>query len=260
MQKLRLSPLFIIIFFTISARAQNGNFPLRIGEDSSISVAGHRMLLSKQGFPEQVQVLFAANGKDSLAKPVNILAENIHFHFFSQADGKDIRLKSGGLAFTKRTSRKVSWEVNSAADALSVDATGTVDPKGRVDYSVKVTALRDLDLKDIVMHIPFQKEVAKSMVGLGKQGDYQPDSMYHWKAKDGNKEGVGAWIGDAGGAGLNYSLLNPTVWYNGGKGGIDVGIKGKSMLVNNYSGSRHLSKGDILYYNFILRVSPDRMK
>jgi hypothetical protein len=281
MQTLRLFLAFIIIFFTTAANAQKSNYPLSIEGDTSIRFAGQRVLLSKQGFPEQMQVFPGSDGKDTTAQPTRLLAENIHFHFTNQTDGKDIRLKNGGLDYTARASRKVSWTVTSAAEALSVEVAGTMRSNGSLDYVVKVTALQDLDLKDIVMHIPFQKDAARSMIGLGKQGDYQPDSMYHWKWDAAHVEPVGAWIGTAGsgggtrasgavagagagsgagaiGAGLRYTLVGPATWYNEGKGGIDVGIKGKSMLVNNYSGARHLSKGDILYYNFNLQLSRDR--
>ena len=273
MQTLRLSLVFIIIFFTTAVNAQKSNYPLSIEGDTSIRFAGQRLLLSKQGFPEQMPVFPGSDGKDTMAQPTRLLAENIHFHFTNQADGKDIRLKSGGLDFTARASRKVSWTVTSAAEALSMEVAGTMRSNGVLEYIVKVTALQDLDLKDIVMHIPFQKDFAQSMVGLGKQGDYQPDSMYHWKWDAAHVEPIGAWIGTAGsgvgigasgavagavGAGLRYTLVGPATWYNEGKGGIDVGIKGKSMLVNNYSGPRHLSKGDTLYYNFNLQLSRDR--
>jgi hypothetical protein len=268
MQTLRLSLVFIIIFFTTAANAQKSNYPLSIEGDTAIRFAGQRLLLSKQGFPEQMPVFPGSDGKDTTAQPARLLAENIHFHFTNRTDGKDIRLTSGRLNFTARASRKVSWTVTSAAEALSVEVAGTMRSNGSLEYIVKVTALQDLDLKDIVMHIPFQKDAARSMIGLGKQGDYQPDSMYHWKWDAAHVEPNGAWIGKAGvgegtgksavGAGLRYTLVGPATWYNEGKGGIDVGIKGKSMLVNNYSGPRHLSKGDILYYNFNLQISPDR--
>jgi len=257
MQTLRLFLAFIIIFFTTAVNAQKSNYPLSIEGDTAIRLAGQRLLLGKQGFPEQMQIFPGSDGKDTTARPTRLLAENIHFHFTNQADGKDIRLTSGGLDFTARASRKVSWKVTSAAEALSVEVAGTMRSNGVLDYIVKVTALQDLDLKDIVMHIPFQKDFAQSMVGLGKQGDYQPDSMYHWKWDAAHVEPIGAWIGKAG-SGLKYTLAAPATWYNEGKGGIDVGIKGKSMLVNNYSGPRHLSKGDILYYNFNLQLSRDR--
>ena len=49
----------------------------------------------------------------------------------------------------------------------------------------------------------------------------------------------------------------PSSWANGGKGGISIAHKGSSILANNYSGKAGLSKkGEILYYNFTLLITP----
>jgi hypothetical protein len=98
--------------------------------------------------------------------------------------------------------------------------------------------------------------------------------MYRWKWDVSHKNQDGAWIGTVN-AGLQYSLrdkrytrplntnfylqkplLAPTSWSNTGKGGIDIGIKGKSMLASNYSGARQLKKRDTLFYNFNLLITP----
>ncbi|HLX66239.1 MAG TPA: glycoside hydrolase domain-containing protein, partial [Puia sp.] len=103
---------------------------------------------------------------------------------------------------------------------------------------------------------------------------YRPDSLFRWKWDVAHKNQDGAWIGTVN-AGLQYSLrderyvrplntnfylqkplIAPSSWANGDKGGIDIGIKGKSVLVNNYSGRRQLRRGDTLYYNFNLLVTP----
>lgn len=261
MQKFCLPLTLLIVFFAAAVHAQKITSSFSIQGDTLISISGRRVLLSQQGFPQQITTFFAvegtdeANGKDTTGQPTNILAENVHFHFINQADGKDIRLKSGVLVFTERLAGKVSWNVTSIADGLSMYVQGLMKRDGLLEYTVKVTALQDLDLKDIVMHIPFQKDVAKYMVGLGLQGNYHPDSLFHWKWAPGiTDRRDGAWIGTVN-AGLGYTLLDLPWWINDGKGGIDIGIKGKSMLASNYSGARHLQKGDILYYNFSLLIT-----
>ena len=135
-----------------------------------------------------------------------------------------------------------------------MDVVGNMGADGFLQYTVKVTALQDLDLKEIVMHIPFEKGVAKYAVGVGLNGEYHPDSLYHWKWDTKNAKETGVWIGAAN-TGLQYALLDLSPWINDGKGGIDIGNKGKSMLASNYSGARHLQKGDVLYYNFSLRIT-----
>jgi len=248
--------------------------PLTIDGDTLISLLGRKIRLNPQGYPEQIQTFFSPEMTEITTTPNNLLAENIHFHFTKRTDGKDIRLKAQGLQFTERTQGTIRWQASSTADELRMDVTASLEFDGFLAYTVKVTALQDLDLKDIVMHIPFQKEMTTYMMGLGQKGGYRPDSMYHWKWDVTHKNQDGAWIGAVNG-GLQYSLrdqhyvrplntnfylqkplLAPTSWANGDKGGIDIGIKGKSMLANNYSGPRQLKKGDTLYYNFNLLITP----
>jgi hypothetical protein len=248
--------------------------PLTIQGDTLISLLGRAVKLNPTGFPEQIQTFFSPENTEITNVSNNLLAENIHFHFTRKSDGKDIRLKPQGLQFTKKTPGTITWQATSIADELKMEVSASLEFDGFLSYTVKVTALQDLDLKDIVMHIPFEKAVATYMMGLGQKGGYRPDSMYHWKWDVAHKNQDGAWIGTVN-AGLQYSLrdehyvrplntnfylqkplIAPSSWANGGNGGIDVGIKGRSMLANNYSGPRQLKKGDTLFYNFNLLITP----
>ena len=248
--------------------------PLAIQGDTIISLLGRKIQLNQQGFPEQIQTFFTPEMTDTGAVANNLLAENIHFHFTRQSDGKDIRLKNGGLNFILRSPGTVQWKAISSSEELQMDVSASLEFDGFLSYTVKVTALEDLPLKEITMHIPFQKEFARYMMGLGQKGGYRPDSTYQWKWDVAHKNQDGAWIGGVN-AGLQYSLrderyvrpLNtnfylqkplilPSSWGNEGKGGINIGIKGKSMLANNYSGARTMKKGESLYYNFNLLITP----
>lgn len=248
--------------------------PLGIQGDSLINLLGRKIQLNKQGFPEQIQTFFTPEMTAMSAAPNNLLAENIHFHFTRQSDGKDIRLKNGGVHFTLRSPGTVQWTATSTSEELQMDVSASLEFDGFLSYTVKVTALQDLSLKEITMHIPFQKEFATYMMGLGQKGGYRPDSMLQWKWDVAHKNQDGAWIGAVNG-GLQYSLrdekyvrpLNtnfylqkplilPSSWGNEGKGGIAIGIKGKSMLANNYSGPRIMKQGESLYYNFNLLITP----
>ena len=245
-----------------------------IVQGDTISLLGRKIQLNQQGFPEQIQTFFTPEMTGYSPTPNNLLGENIHFHFTRQADGKDIKLKNGGVNFTLQQPGTVQWKATNTADELQVDVDASLEFDGFLAYTVKVTALQDIDLSEITMHIPFQKDVAKYMMGLGLKGGYRPDSTYRWKWEVATKNQDGAWIGNTN-AGLQYSLrdekysrplntnfylqkplLLPSSWGNDGKGGIAIGIKGKNMLANNYSGARHMKKGDVLYYNFNLLITP----
>lgn len=248
--------------------------PLTVQGDTIINLLGRSVALNQQGFPRQISTFFTPEMTGISDSANNLLAERIHFHFIKQSDGKDIPLQPQGLQYTQKTAGTVAWHATNTSDELRMDVNATLEFDGFLTYAVRITALQDLDLKDIVMHIPFQKELATYMMGLGQKGGYRPDSTYHWKWDVAHKNQDGAWIG-AVNAGLQYSLrderytrplntnfylqkplLAPTSWANGGNGGIDIGMKGRAILANNYSGSRQLRKGDTLFYNFNLLITP----
>lgn len=245
--------------------------PLSI-QQKTISLLGRKVELNEDGFPKQLQTYFTQEMTGYSEQPNHILFEPIHFHF-TKPDGKNLVLKSRGLVFTRQEPGTVQWRANNVNDTLEMDVSASLEFDGFVFYTVKITALQDLQLKDIAMHVPFKKDMAKYMMGLGLPGGERPDPVT-WKWDVANKNQDGAWIGNVN-AGLQYSLrdenyvrpLNtnfylqkplflPRSWGNNNKGGITVGIKGGSMLANNYSGERDLKKGDVLYYNFSLLLTP----
>jgi len=155
MQKSFLLLFILSAFLTAKAQTPDTGKP-----DSIIHLKGAQIRLTPFGFPEQIEV---ADPADSL------LAENIHFHFTRQSDGKDIRLKSEGVRFMKATPKKQEWKATASSDELRLEVTGSLDNGGPLVYSVQVEVLADLDVKDITMHIPFRKEMAGYMKGLGKK-------------------------------------------------------------------------------------------
>lgn len=242
-------------------------------DGNSISLLGRKIELNIDGFPKQIQTFFTEELTGLSARPNNLFTEPVHFHFTRSSDGKDMKFKNGGLVFTKKEPGTVQWHVINTNDTLQIDVSASLEFDGFIAYTVKVTALKDADLKEITMHLPFKKEAAVYLMGLGQKGDLRPDSV-GWKWDVASKNQDGAWVG-AVNAGLQYSLrdekytrplntnfylqkplLLPSSWGNNGKGGITIAKKGGAILANNYSGARLIKKGDVLYYNFTLLITP----
>ncbi len=242
-------------------------------DGQTISLLGRRVELNKDGFPNQIQTFFTPEMTGYQQQPNNLFTEPVHFHFTRKADGNDMQLTNRGFQFTKKKEGTVQWNAINGNDSLQMEVNGSLEFDGFVAYTVKITALQDLDLKDISLHIPFTKEFAKYMIGLGQKGGYRPGN-FEWKWDVANKNQDGAWIGNVN-AGLQYSLkderytrplntnfylqkplLLPASWGNDNKGGISIAEKGKAILANNYSGERTMRKGETLYYNFNLLITP----
>ncbi|WP_221284654.1 glycoside hydrolase domain-containing protein [Mucilaginibacter sp. SP1R1] len=246
--------------------------PLQLN-DNSISLLGRKLTLNKSGFPDQIQTFFSPEMTEITTIAKNLLTEAIHFHIISSATHQDIKLKNQGVTFTEKQPGTIKWQAQNNSDELNMQVDASMEFDGSLFYTVKITALQDVSLDDIKLHLPFTKESSKYLMGLGRKGGYRPDTV-NWKWDVATKNQDGAWIGDVN-AGLQYSLrdekyirpLNtnfylqkplilPSSWGNEGKGGILITQKGKSILSENYSGARSMKKGDVLYYNFTLLITP----
>ena len=239
---------------------------------NSVSLLGRKVEVNTDGFPAQIQTFFTPEMTEYSKTPNNVLSQPVRFHFI-KADGKRMLLKSKGLQFTKTEPGTVQWKAVSSNDTLQMEVMASLEFDGFVAYTVKVEALQDVDMKDISMHIPFKQEVAKYMMGLNQKGGYRPEN-FEWKWDVAHKNQDGAWIGNVN-AGLQYSLrdekyvrplntnfylqkplLLPISWGNDNKGGISIAAKDGAVVANNYSGERSMKKGDVLYYNFNLLITP----
>lgn len=244
--------------------------PLQV-TDTTISLLGRKLLIAKDGFPAQVQSFFTPEMTSIGKEAYNLLAEPMHFHF--TAGKQKINWQQQGVQFTNRQPGTVSWQANNTATNLTMQVNGSLEFDGFLNYQVKLTALEDVTLTDINFHIPVAPQHARYVMGLGLKGGNRPDSVL-WKWDVANKNQDGAWLGDVN-VGVQFSLrdehyvrplntnfylqkplLLPTSWGNQNKGGIDIFKKGSSVLVNAYSGERTMKKGEVLYYNFTLLLTP----
>ncbi|MDQ6609094.1 MAG: DUF6067 family protein, partial [Bacteroidota bacterium] len=241
-------------------------------KNNTISLLGRKIELNRDGFPKQIQTFFSQELTGYQTKPNNILSAPFHF-IVSTADVKNVAWKSSGLQFTKKERGTVQWKTINTSNALQMEVAASLEFDGFVSYTVKITALSDVQIKDIALKIPFSKEASKYMIGLGQKGGNRPQN-FNWKWEVATKNQDGTWIGNVA-AGLQYSLrdekyvrplntnfylqkplLLPSSWGNENKGGITISDENNSVLANNYSGERTMRKGNILYYNFTLLITP----
>ena len=245
--------------------------PLKV-DKQTISLLGRKVILDNTGFPKNIETFFTPEMTSFSDHPKEVINQPISF-MLEGADGTKMLWKPTEVKFTEETPGTVKWTAQNTIPGLQMDVTGSFEFVGFVAYTVKITALQDISFNDIRLHIPFNKKSATYMMGLNLKGEKRP-STYEWKWDVAHKNQDGAWIGDVN-AGLQYSLrddhyvrplntnfylqkplLLPTSWGNDNNGGIRITESDSTVWVNNYSGVRAMKKGNVLYYNFNLLITP----
>lgn len=245
--------------------------PLEVS-GNTISLLGRKLTLDESGLPKQIETYFTEEMTTISSKPKNILSAPFEF-IFLRTNGNEIRMTNSDLSFLEKEPGTVKWHVNSKSSEIEMNVTGSIEFDGYVNYEVEIVPSQTISLKDISMIIPMNTEASKYILGLGHKGGYRPGNI-NWKWDVAYKNHDGAWIGDVN-AGIQFTLkdqnyerpLNtnfylskplrlPGSWGNENKGGIDITQQGNKVLVNNYSGTRTIQKGDTLYYNFNLLITP----
>ena len=122
---------------------------------------------------------------------------------------------------------------------------------GNVDYVVKIKAKKDIHIDNIALKIPYEKAVAKYLMGLGIRGGYTPERI-NWKW--GQPHNM-VWIGDVN-AGMQLNLHDGKDWRNEGKGGCDFESLDKECILTAFTGERTLTKGEESEFHFALLISP----
>lgn len=246
--------------------------PLKVNK-RGIELLGRKIFIGDNGFPLQILSFFTKEMTGFAAKPSRIFSGPVQFNITKQGAANALAWKNKGLQFVKKEAGTVVWKAENYNTDLKQEVSATMEFDGFVMYTVKLTALNDIHLKNIAMVLPFTRDASKYMIGLGQKGGYRPSS-FNWQWDVAHKNQDGAWIGNVN-MGLQYSLrdekyvrplntnfylqkplLLPSSWGNDNKGGINITEENSAVQVNNYSGEREMKKGDTLFYNFTLLITP----
>ncbi len=245
--------------------------PLEV-KGREISLLGRKLIIGLTGLPESILSYFDETMTSYNDHPENILDRAMQFKVRS-ANGVLISPIQLSFAVTDEEEGTVKWRSTSRYGDLKMVVSGALEFDGFNTYSVELIAGKDMQVDDIFLEIPVKKSFAKYFMGLGEKGGVRPGSI-DWKWDVAHKNQDGGWIGSVNG-GLQFSLrdqhytrplntnfylqkplLLPVSWGNGNKGGIKIYENGNTATVQCYSGTRKLKKGDTLYFNFNLLITP----
>ncbi|HRT25665.1 MAG TPA: DUF6067 family protein [Candidatus Saccharicenans sp.] len=253
--------------------------PLEV-KGRTIKCLGRALTLGENGLPARIESFFTPELTAISSLSTDLLSRPFEFLIKNSVEPAP-SWKNESFAFTKITPGKVAWQATNKIPSLglTVKIEGAMEFDGYVEFKVKVEAGSDTTVDDISLLIPLRPEASTYMMGLGFKGGQRPSSFsWSW---DRSKNQDALWIG-AVNAGLqcqlraeNYSrplntnfyqlkpLNLPPSWWNEGRGSIRVEEaeakdkrSKKEVVFTASSGARQLKKGEILYFNFNLLLTP----
>ncbi len=244
--------------------------PVRVS-GSRAEILGRAVRLGRQGLPESI----TSNGHEILASPVRFVVEGME---------GEVRWSSLRQRRVKHNEAVVEWQSTAANEWLSQRVQTRLEFDGCMLFTVTLQAKRDVNLRDVRLEVPFRREVATYMMGMGKRGGVRPKQWeWQWHPRRNNNL---VWIGDVD-AGMQVKLeahrdvwgvpvppipaegaspqaqeqwlisnYLPASWYNEGKGGCIFTETDNAFLLRAYSGGRHLKAGEQVQFLFRLLITP----
>ena len=239
-----------------------------------IDILGRTVEIGDGGLPSKISTFFEPSNQFLVRTAQPLLSQPFRFVIVME-DGTQLQMKPGPIKFTKETKASTQWTVMSTSSDADLLCSGRLEFDGFVDIKLKLIANKALKIKDIRLDVPMTTEKAKYMMGVNHEGGLRP-SEWHWQW-DTTKNQDMLWVGDVNGGmrikwkaenyirpliNIYYSygpLRMPPSWGNGGKGGVNVSEVANTVLVSAFSGSRTLSRGQVLNYDLEMLVTPMKL-
>lgn len=241
-------------------------------EDHTISWLGGTFEIAPSGLPGGIVTHYDGSNRLDPSAFNKILSGEMIF-VIETPSGKEL-LKPGKLRVTKRTDASVAWTVMQKSKHFEVLCSADFGFDGLANYKIRVKSLKDIQVKDIRLEVPYTAYASRYWMGLGRKGGLRADTVATWKWDVGNHQDK-IWMGNVN-AGLNFCfkdeqyvrpLVNiyyalgklnlPVSWGNEGKGGIRIDKeRDGEVRLAAHSGERLLRKAEELHYNFSMLVTP----
>jgi Glycoside hydrolase 123, N-terminal domain len=213
-----------------------------------------KLTMDPGGMPGSIKV----SGTEILARPLSFVVET--------KSGTEQFSLPEDVALLKNEPGAMSGSWKSHSGNILLNGVGIIESDGYINYKVSLTALRDLNIKDIRLELPFSENIAEYMIGMGLPGTIVPkEHQSGWKGPHdsfwiGNTS-AGIWC-ELRGSAYHGPLLNlyhpafPSSWYNEGKGGFSIKKDPKEVKAVAYSGEREMKSGEKVEFEWSLLITP----
>lgn len=217
--------------------------------DKTVSILGRKLTFNDYGLPLKITSSFTESNHSIDGVERDILSQPIQFDVVQ--GGTEIKFSGNDPEITILGSGVVAWRTLLTSGIFDISMNAKMEFDGNVDYVAKLKVKQDVNIDNIKLTIPYEKNVAKYFMGLGVRGGYSPERV-EWKwGKPHNM----VWIGDVN-AGMQLNLHDSKDWRNEGKGGCKYELSENKCVLTAYTGERILKTGEELEFHFALLISP----
>lgn len=239
--------------------------------ENRLTYLGGAIYLDEYGLPKKIINHYDESNILDTSISNDILSDRMKFVIETDSGEEILSLQHHTIL--EKTSTKFRWEKILINKDFELTIIGTFDFDGFFHYSCQVHSLSGINIKDIRLEVPYDKKSAQYMMGLGHCGGYRPSERVCWQWNV-NKHQDKVWLGKVN-SGLNFVFMDqnyqrplvniyyslgklnlPISWANNNKGGIKIEENSDNVLLTAYSGERELEKGNRLYYNFNMLITP----
>ena len=240
--------------------------PVRLA-GNTVHVLGRRLRFGATGLPESIQSTFSGSVDAVDAPPRELLAHPFRL-VVAHAAGSTSHWRAKELASESVGSGAVNWRAASEADGFELDCRAKMECDGYVNCWLTLKATVATAVRDIALEIPFRRDVARYMIGMGHKGGRRPPEWdWKWDISRANNH---VWLGDVS-AGLQCKLKHTTPhwglyglrdvglyrdWAGDGEGGCSVREEGDAVVLRAFTGPLSLEAGRELHLNFGLLITP----
>jgi len=227
--------------------------------DNKLMLTGKEVAFGEDGLPSSIK----AYGEEVLANPIQYRIET--------SDGT-MRFKIGKTNVLTHTPNLVSREVLQQNESIDLKTNSEVEADGWMKYAFEIKALRNIDITDIQLKIPYKKENSVYLSGMNLYGVETPDNhdakwnpLYDAFWIGSTKGGLYCELRGASYCGplLYYKPIRdfyhsapPESWYNNNRGGFKIRTDSNQRNAIVYSGNRTLKKGETLRFECAFIITP----
>ena len=220
---------------------------------NAITLSYKDLIFNNYGMPASIKVF----NEEVLSAPIK---------YSITSKNREISFTIGKTNIIKQAPGIVIKENKQASNVVELTTHYEIESDGWMKYTFDIEAKKDIKIDDIQLDIPYKKEIAQYIMGMGLPGAEAPAT--HEAKWQGPHDAF--WIGDTRGGlycelrGASYTgpLLNlyhpapPVSWDNQGKGGFRIKTEGNRRDAIVYSGGRELKKGDKLQFECAFLITP----